>query len=1786
MAQPKAVENQHLNAGMHRRSSLKQQLWNYAVAIALVLMALLLMLVLDPYIQVKNTTFLIFHTALVLAAWYGGRNTGILATVLSAFLATYFFGDPIFSLNVTFASGARILIFVLQGILISVLVGALRTAQQQSKQSLKLQEAVFCEQQAVLRELQQTEVALRDSEARFQGLVSNLPGMVYRYAPCADGTEVFTYVSSGSHELTELSPETILQDAGAFLALIHPDDLPSFRESVAIAVENAIWQWEGRIITRSGQLKWIQGRSRPQQTEDGEVWDGLLVDITDRKQAEEALRRSEERQAFLLKLNDTLRPLMDVEEIQYQAACVLGEYLGASRVGYAEDQADGDTIVVTQNYTNGVPGIEGRYRYDDYGAELLREFQAGRTVVRSNIANDPMLTDAEKAAHAVLQLGATVNVPLLKAGRLVAVLFAHYPVAHSWTEAEVSLIQEVVDRIWAAVERARAEAALRQSEERYRTLFESMDEGFCTIEMIFDADDRPIDYRFLITNPAFDRQTGTENAQGRTVREIAPNHEAYWFEIYGNIALTGEARRFENRAEEFHRWYDVHAFRVGEPDLRRVGILFNDITERKQSEAILQESETRFRTLADNMAQFAWMADETGWIFWYNQRWFDYTGTTLEEMQGWGWQQVHHPEHVDRVVERIRHCFETGEVWEDTFPLRGHDGQFRWFLSRAMPIHNDRGEVVRWFGTNTDITDRLEIEAALRDRENMLGGIVGSITDALMMFDNDWRYTFVNEEFLHRIGMSLTDVLGQNVWELFPDAVGNTAYTQLHRAMAERIPVEYEVFYEPYHRWYSDKAYPTPDGGLTVYSQDITDRKQAEIELQISQERLQLALSSAKLGMWFWDIEPDTLIWTERCKALFGLPLDDSAIAYADFMAVLHPDDRERTHEAVVRAIEERADYDIEYRAVWQDGSVHWIASKGSCVFDAAGKAVRMNGVVIDIDDRKQAEENLRDREAQLASEASALVRLNEASSRLWRKLSLSEGLQEMLVATIELLGADMGNIQLLDADQGILRIAVQQGFKQDFLDFFREVSAEDDSACGRTLRSGERTIIEDVETDAPFAPFRPVARAAGYRAVQSTPLMGRDGILLGMLSTHWRSPHRPSEQDLRRLDLYVRQAADFIESIRAETALRESEELLSSTFSGVEGAITVSEVLADDEFRFLSANRVCVEWSGVPLEKWIGSRSQDILSPQEAEAVCERYRSAVRTGQVVKYEERLTLPAGEIWTYTAVTPLRDPDGRITRVVATSIDITERKQAEAALRESEENLQAALEGGQMGAWAWNPMTNTTTRDRRVLELFGLDSEATMGDTTPIFDRIHPDDRSSVIAALEAAQQPGGEYRAEFRVLLPDGKTRWLAGAGRARFNAQGRATRVYGVNFDITERQQAAQEREQLLEREQTAREQAEAANRIKDEFLAVLSHELRSPLNPILGWSKLLQKGNLNPAKTKTALATIERNAQLQAQLIDDLLDIARILRGKLSLNEAAVDLGVVISSALETVRLAAEAKALHVKVNLPTQVRTAMGDAGRLQQVVWNLLSNAVKFTPQGGQITVALTQSESYAQIQVTDTGKGIHPDFLPYVFEHFRQEDGATTRKFGGLGLGLAIARQIVELHGGTIAVESAGEGQGATFTVQLPLAPLTDQQPPSESASIEIEDLSGIRIWVVDDEIDSREFVAFVLEQAGANVASFSSGIEVLQAIEQTIPDLIVSDIGMPEMDGYMLLQQIRSSDQGRHIPAIALTAYAGEFDRQQALQAGFQQHIAKPVEPAQIVTSVARLCDQKGGTAA
>lgn len=492
--------------------------------------------------------------------------------------------------------------------------------------------------------------------------------------------------------------------------------------------------------------------------------------------------------------------------------------------------------------------------------------------------------------------------------------------------------------------------------------------------------------------------------------------------------------------------------------------------------------------------------------------------------------------------------------------------------------------------------------------------------------------------------------------------------------------------------------------------------------------------------------------------------------------------------------------------------------------------------------------------------------------------------------------------------------------------------------------------------------------------------------------------------------------------------------------------------------------------------------------------------------------------------------------------------------------------------------------------------------------------IHFQDRSRVLTEWSDCIQQGQAYSDEFRIETVDTGMKWVHVRSSPMLADRGELLGHVGTIEDITDRKQAETARDQII-REQAARQQAEAANRMKDEFLAIVSHELRTPLNSILGWSQLLLNRKLDEVTTSRAIQTIERNARSQAQLIEDILDVSQIIRGKLRLTMHPVNIIALLETVMETVRPLADDRSIEIESEFDSTVEKVYGDSERIRQIIWNLLSNAIKFTDENGQVMIkltratreqiasrgqthsidhrfyeldpcslpALSEASEYAQIQVTDTGIGISADFLPHVFDRFRQADSTTTRPYGGLGLGLAIVHHLVEQHGGAIWANSEGEGKGSTFTVNLPLLSTSSvEAEPSELSQVELNgkapSLEQIKVLVVEDHDDTRDFIAMVLKDSGAEVMAASSVNEAIQYLERVDPHVLISDIGMPMEDGYKLIRKVRDreANQDHHIPAIALTAYVRAEDQTKALEAGFEMHVAKPVEPMELVTAVAK----------
>nr|WP_317616126.1 response regulator [Nostoc sp. 'Peltigera membranacea cyanobiont' 210A] len=665
----------------------------------------------------------------------------------------------------------------------------------------------------------------------------------------------------------------------------------------------------------------------------------------------------------------------------------------------------------------------------------------------------------------------------------------------------------------------------------------------------------------------------------------------------------------------------------------------------------------------------------------------------------------------------------------------------------------------------------------------------------------------------------------------------------------------------------------------------------------------------------------------------------------------------------------------------------------------------------------------------------------------------------------------------------------------------------------------------------------------------------------------------------LARVEAALKMARLRQEAMEREQGLRIEAEVAKAHLETVIAGIQDQFFVLDREWRYTFVNDRVADVVGIPKEELLGKIIWEVFPDVVQSEFDTQVHRAIAQNTVVQFE--YFYAPWQRWFENRVYPFAEG------VSVFVTEISDRKQAEKALRESEEKFRNMADNAPFMVWVTDTNNYCTYLSQSWYDFTGQNEE--MGLGFGWLNAVHPEDYNDTRNVFLEANRSYSAFRLEYRLRRKDGEYRSCIDAANPWFGVDGEFKGYIGSVIDITERKVAEAERDRLLELEQAARTEAERANRVKDEFLAVLSHELRSPLNPILGWARLLQTREFEPAALKKAIATIERNAQLQAQLIEDLLDVSRILQGKLNLKMLPVNLVLVIEAGLETVRLAAEAKNIQIQMMLDASFGQVLGDSSRLQQVIWNLLSNAVKFTPEGGKIDIQLECVDAQAEITVSDTGKGINPEFLPYVFEYFRQADGTTTRKFGGLGLGLAIVRHLTELHGGTIQAESLGEGQGAIFRVRLPLikkdlTPKQDINVAALNPSPFPEILAGIQILVVDDDNDTRDFHTFVLEQAGAMVTAVTSAKEALQILAKSEPDMLLSDIGMPEMDGYMLMRQVKAlqANQAKQILAIALTAYAGEINQQQALESGFQKHLSKPVEPEELVKAIVTLIGRSG----
>ncbi|MBE9009164.1 PAS domain S-box protein [Pseudanabaenaceae cyanobacterium LEGE 13415] len=1142
-------------------------------------------------------------------------------------------------------------------------------------------------------------------------------------------------------------------------------------------------------------------------------------------------------------------------------------------------------------------------------------------------------------------------------------------------------------------------------------------------------------------------------------------------------------------------------------------------------------------------------------------------GTTIDDPP---WQTIHtdgkpfQPEEYPSIV-----ALKTGQRQKTTMGFYQPSGHLVWLQVEASPLFQsdqpyavvvtlrsqdysecDRSSQAAIF---QDATERTQ--ALIRKNEARYRALIELSPQIVYVSDPNGMVQYCNQWGLDFTGRSINYLRGYGWTSLVHPEYRDRTYTAWINAFENNGIFELETLLlraDGQYRWVYSHASPVRnESGAIEYwigiVLDIHDRKEAELAASRQEAEFRQLANAVPQMVWVNDETGKKIYVNQQWIDVFGLTLEEAQSA-ENLQSIVHPDDLESVFEQWEIALATETPYRIEARMRHaQTGEYRWFLNYCEPFRDGSGSVIRWFGTATDITETKR-------RELYTAF-------LAEIS----QELTIDRTETEMMQVLGEKIGQffNVFNCAFAQFDSSIDRAVVYYDWRKDktTVSLVGEYSMAEYAPMEfwHQMVNNQPVIVNDIDTDPRIAHFAERYHAINIGAFVDAPFVSDRGIQFA-IALHHQHPYywRPDEVEL--LQQLTTRIWSYLERDRALQQLKLTEARLQDILSSIHENFLVW----DDNWNVAYLNTESANTIGATREELIGKHFWDIYPNIVGTEFWEMLQQVKRDRTPAFHE--FYYPESDRWYANRTYPTSEG------VVNVSSDITDRKRIEEDLRQKTAILNTINEATAALVYVKDRQGRYVHANPAALEVLGRPENEIIGqcdrelfgkDIAPI---IETDQRIMTSGQMEAIEETIGE-RTFLSIKVP-------------QRNTTGEVIGLMGVSTDISDRVQLERDREQVLQREQAAREAAEQANRMKDEFLAVLSHELRSPLNPILGWTKILRTGNLSPERTAHALETIERNAQLQSELIEDLLDVARILQGKLRLNARPVNVANMIHSAIETVRLAAESKGIAIETRL-SEVGEVSGDATRLQQIVWNLLSNAVKFTPSGGQVIIQLQSIDHQAQITITDTGKGISPSFLPHVFDYFRQEDGTTTRKFGGLGLGLAIVRHLVELHNGTVSATSEGEGLGATFTVTFPL--ITVASVPSEQIDQpNLNNLRGMRLLIVDDEPDSREFVAFVLEQAGAQVTIATSGSEAFSELTRSRFDVLVSDIGMPDLDGYRLLQQVRKLpvEQGGTVNAIALTAYAGDTNQQQALQAGFQAHLAKPIEPARLVQAVAKLRDR------
>jgi PAS domain S-box-containing protein len=1098
-------------------------------------------------------------------------------------------------------------------------------------------------------------------------------------------------------------------------------------------------------------------------------------------------------------------------------------------------------------------------------------------------------------------------------------------------------------------------------------------------------------------------------------------------------------------------------------------LIFRDAANRRKREQKLLESEKQYRTLADSIPLLCWMANPDGSIIWFNRRWFEYTGTTLAEMEGFGWQSVYDPERLPEVLNRWNDSIRSGQPLEATFPIKGADGVFRQFLTRAVPIVDDQGKLVRWFGTHTDIDEATRTQDALRESEARFQLATEAI--AGMVYECDFKAgTVVRSSGLQQlIGYSPAEAEPTiDWWYSRIDPFDRPEIEKRLQAARSGDSRHLETEYKILHR---DGTYRAVwDSAILIRNEhnevvkmtgstiDATDRIRAEEEAKSTRDRLALALSAGGIGTWDWDVANDLFRPDESMLNIIGIDRDRTHDQSLNaFLDKIHDDDRSRVREAIDTALRLGGPYEQEHRLVLADATETWVVSRGRVEHDEHGRAIRFPGVVIDITEKRKADDRLRfqlDLTKSITDNATTAIFMMDAKSRCTFANPAAEKMT---------------------------------GFRLEEL-------------RGQLLHD----VIHHHHSDGTPYPIEdcPIDRAL---------------------------PEQTEVRDHR--DVFIRKNGEFF-PVFCNARVIYKQDIAVGTV--IEVRDTTAEIKAEQAAKFLAdASEI---FAGV----------QDL-------------KSTLR--QVAAH------PVPFLCDWSAVDLLDDENG-IVRVASSNVDPP--------------NVSIALSPNNPNPAAWGSSDLTknvisTACPQRIPAEDDVSSEPADGpsliSTGQRSAGTDADGRWETPTPTGASNEADADDEARLGTVkqMPPGPV--MATPLIVRGKAFGS---LIFVRFDPAKPFTSAdlELAMELARRVATAIDNAKLyenlceADRRKDEFLATLAHELRNPLAPIAHGLQLM-KVAAAPDVVVQARLMMERQVSYLVRLVDDLMDISRISRGKLDLQLHPVTLAQVINSAVETCRPLFEEYNHTLRVVLPEVDVVVRADILRLSQVFLNLLNNAAKYSDSGSTITIEASVAGDHVEVAVIDNGIGIEADQLPKVFDLFSQVDGSLEKSRGGLGIGLSLVKRLVDMHGGHIVAHSDGPGTGSRFVVTLPIisaAAVDEQEPEPPSRS-----LTGLRILVVDDNRDSADTLQLMLQLFGHEIRVGYDGESAVKLAAEFKPDVILLDIGLPKLNGYDACRQIRQSDGLKDVVIIAQTGWGQTEDRQRTKEAGFDLHMVKPLNPTKLL---------------